>query len=438
MNGRRTIEDVRVDLQAGKVKASHLEQEMFASVCGAQAAHAAEACREAARMRCEEIERTTGSSLPLVKACPLDTASVAHGELLTGIEMKVGAVMIPLGMAGPVTIHGERAKGSYYVPLATNEAALVAGVQRGIKAINMSGGVNVIVTFDGMARAPLIEAPDIRAARALCERLSTDVALLAELRAQVKDPFVRLAYIKTYQLGTKVFLRLVHKTGDAMGMNGVTKASADIVRVLLSKLPGWKLLTISGNLCTDKKAAHVNVLEGRGKSVHTEVVVPEEVLRRVFKGGVTSAAVQSVVFHKCYLGSCLSGTVTGFNVNAANAVAAFFAATGQDLAQIVTSASAFTQAEAVAGGLRFMVSLPSLEVATVGGGTAFGTAREVLRLMGCHQAGGSVDDTESVVRLAEVCAAAVTALDLNTACAQAAGYEMADSHVALARGEKDA
>jgi hydroxymethylglutaryl-CoA reductase (NADPH) len=289
-----------------------------------------------------------------------------------------------------------------------------------------------------MTRAPLIEAPDVREARAFCARIASDAALLDGLRREVKDPFVRLESIEPFQLGTKVFLRMECRTGDAMGMNGVTKAAADIVRVLLAGLPGWKLLTISGNLCTDKKAAHINVLKGRGKSVHAEVTVPEEVLRKVFKVGVSAAAVEKVVFHKCYLGSCLAGTSTGFNVNAANAVAAFFAATGQDLAQVVTSSSVFTQAEAAAGGLHFSVSLPSLEVGTVGGGTGFGTAREILRLLDCDRPGAGVEDNRSAGRLAEICAAAVAALDLNTACAQAAGYEMADSHVALARGEKEA
>lgn len=438
MGGRSTLEDVRRRLRAGGIKPHQLEQVVFQEVYGSDASKVAEACREAARIRCEEVEARSGAALPLVKHATVDNASLSRGGLLTGIEMKVGAALIPLGLAGPVKILGEHANGEYYLPLATNEAALVAGVQRGVKAINLSGGLRTIVTFDGMTRAPLIEAPDIATARDLCRRLTTDAALLADLRAQVKDPFVRLEYVEPYQLATKVFLRLVCKTGDAMGMNGVTKASADIVRALLARLPGWKLLTISSNLCTDKKAAHVNVLRGRGKSVQAEVLVPEDVLRQVFKAGVTAESVRSVVYHKCYLGSCLSGTVTGFNVNAANAVAAFFAATGQDLAQVVTSSAAFIQADVVPDGLHFMVSLPSLELAAYGGGTGFGTARECLRLLGCGTAGRGIDDNASVLRLAEICAAAVAALDLNTACAQAAGYEMADSHVALARGERDA
>jgi hydroxymethylglutaryl-CoA reductase (NADPH) len=427
---------LREKLASGGLKLHELESYIFVHDYGSDPGKVREACGDAARIRCEFIEERTGAKLATVKEHRVDNAGFAHDALLPGIEMKIGAALIPMGVAGPVAIHGEHARGDYYVPLATNEAALIAGVQRGVKAINMAGGISTLVTFDGMSRAPLLEAPSIAAARDLCTRVRRDQGLLQKLRSCVKDPFVFLQSIEPYQLGTKVFLRLICRTGDAMGMNGVTKASADIVRSLLRRLPGWSLITISSNLCTDKKAAHVNVLHGRGKSVEAELTIPEEVLSRVFKKGVTSRSVERIVFHKCYLGSCYSGTLTGFNVNAANSIAAFFAATGQDLAQVVTSSSCFVQAEAVSGGLHFSVSLPCLELATVGGGTAYGTAREALTLLGCAGRGESVEDNTDVLRLAEICAAVVAALDLNTACSQAAGFEMADSHVAFARGER--
>ncbi len=432
-----TRDDIKQQFAAGKIRQQDLETCLFQQVYGSDPKRVRDACQDAAVIRCELIEAQVGVPLSLIKRSQIDNGTLTAAGMLTGIEMKVGAALIPMGIAGPVTVHGEFAKGEYYIPLATNEAALVAGVQRGIKAINLAGGMKALVTFDGMARAPMIEAPDIEAARALCRRVVEDAALLKQLGKEIKDPFVRLEYIEPYQLGTKVVLRLVCKTGDAMGMNGVTKAAADISRALLAMLPGWKLITISSNMCTDKKASHMNVLLGRGKSVQAEVLVPDAVLKKVFKVGVTSRSVERVVFHKCYLGSCLSGTLGGFNVNAANTLAAFFAATGQDLAQVITSASAFVQADAVEGGLHFMLTMPSLEVATIGGGANFGTAKEALTLMGCGGCGTSPDDNANVKRLAEICCVAVAALELNTACAQAAGYEMADSHVALARGEKE-
>ncbi len=422
----------------GKIKGRELETVVFTELFAGDATKINDACHIAGIIRCEDVEKRTGKNLSLIKQSRIDNAMAgAEGSLLTGIEMKVGAALVPMGIAGPLKIKGRYADGEYYIPLATNEAALVAGVQRGIKAINKAGGITTLVREDSMARAPMIEAPDIYEADKFVKEIQQNQSTLtADLGRFAGDPFVNLIKIDPYQIGVKVILRLSFKTGDAMGMNGVTKASADIIREVLKRKEGWKLVTISSNVCTDKKAAHINVLNGRGKSVETEVIVPAEVLTEVFKKGVTPRSVEKVVFHKCYLGSSFSGTLTGFNVNAANTIAAFFAATGQDLAQVITSSSCFIQAEEIGDNLRFTASLPSLEVATIGGGAAFGTAKEALSLIDCAGCGTSPEDNNHVMRLAEICAAAVTALDLNTACAQAAGYEMADSHVRLARGEK--
>ncbi len=433
----RTFEEIQNSFIAGEIKTQHLETRVFTDVYDSDPAKVADACDAAARIRCANLESQTGVSLSKIKESRIDNSTrTPDGRILAGIEGKIGACLVPMGVAGPIRINGQYVQDEVYIPLATNEAALVAGVQRGAKAITMAGGLTTLVHYDGMSRAPMIEAPDINEARRFIDEMQTDPNLISRLRPFVYDPFVRLERIDPYQLGTKVFLRMTFKTGDAMGMNGVTKASADIARALLQELPGWKLVTISSNLCTDKKNAHINVLNGRGKSVQTEVFLSDELLAKVFKPGVNGQSVQRTVFHKCYLGSCLSGTISGFNVNAANAIAAFFAATGQDLAHIVSSSSCFVQADATDGGVHFMVSLPCMELATIGGGTLFGTAREALDLIGCAGFGKSVDDNNHVMRLAEIAAACVTALDLNTACAQAAGYEMADSHVRLARGEE--
>ena len=431
------LDTVRQEFFDGKIKTQNLETAVFERVYGSDPSKVADACRDAAKIRCELLEKKTGKPLNAIKGARVDTCTLAGNNILAGIELKIGAALIPMGFAGPAKICGQyvQPQEEIYIPLATNEAALVAGVQRGLKAISLAGGLKTLVHFDGMTRAPLIEAPDIYSAREFIDFVTDNLEFIAELQGCVPDPFVSLRKIEPYQLGTKVFLRLLFKTGDAMGMNGVTKASAEICRYILAKRPDWRLLTISSNMCADKKNAHVNVLNGRGKSVQTEVFLSEEVLGKVFKAGVNPRSVEKVVFNKCYLGSGLSGTVSGYNVNAANAVAAFFAATGQDLAQVISSSSSFVQAEAAEGGLHFMVSLPCMELAAFGGGTAFGTAREALELLGCWGPGSGPDDNPAVMRLAEIAATAVTALDLNTACAQAAGYEMADSHVKLARGE---
>ena len=432
------LDEIKKDFFEGKLKTQHLEITIFQKAFNSQADKVNDACRAASEIRCELLETKIGVSLPLTKGSQIDNGTLANPQtILSGIESKIGVALIPMGFAGPAKICGQFVSPDeeIYIPLATNEAALVAGVQRGLKAINMAGGLKTLVHFDGMTRAPLLEAPDIYEANKFIEFIRNNEDYIKELQTCVPDPFVSLREIEPYQLGTKIFIRLIFKTGDAMGMNGVTKASAEICRYILMKKPDWKLLTISSNLCTDKKNSHINVLNGRGKSIQTEVFISDEILKKVFKAGVNARSIEKVIFHKCYLGSNLSGTISGYNVNAANAVAAFYAATGQDLAHVVSSSSCFVQADAVDGGVHFMVSLPCMELATIGGGAMFGTAKEMLHMLKCTEHGSSADDSTSVKRLAEIAATAVTALDLNTACAQAAGYEMADSHVKLARGE---
>ncbi len=432
----RSIAEITQNYLESRIKDRDLENIIFEEVYRKDRNKMEEVFFTSEAIRKEFLEKATGADLSLSEKVNINNGRIVNGMPLTGIEKKFGAASIPMGFAGPALVNGDYAKGEFYLPLATNEAALVAGLHRGLKAINMAGGLNTIVVKDGMARAPMVEAPTLREAHALARRAVEDEAFIRDLGSVIKDPFVRLEYIEPYQIGKKVGLRLVCKTGDAMGMNGVTKAAADISRRLLELYPTFSLMTISSNLCSDKKSSHINMLNGRGKSVHSHVFIPEEVLQKVFKKGVTSRSIEKVVFNKCYLGSALSGTLGGFNINAANAVAAFYAATGQDLAHIVSSSTAFIVAEAVEGGLNYSVSMPTVEVATIGGGTGYGTAREMLRLLGCDGIGKSVDDSSHASKLAELCITAVTALDLNTSCAQAAGYEMADSHVALARGEK--
>jgi len=316
-------------------------------------------------------------------------------------------------------------------------------MQRGFKAINAAEGLRTLVSRDSMSRAPVLEAPSIHKANELVKEFEkgANSKLFQKLSKQINssDKFCNLISIKPYQLSNKVWLRFSFKTGDAMGMNSVTKHSAALVKEILGEdnYKDFKLIALSGNLCTDKKSTHINILEGRGKKVETEIFIPDEVLQRVFKKGTNSKAIEKINWIKNYAGSSLAGTLGGYNANAANAVAALFAATGQDLAEVVESSSCFTHAEAVEGGLRFGVTLPNLEIATIGGGTGFGTANECLKLMQCAGAGKNANDNENVMRLAEIIAAAVTAQELNLLAAYAAGYELAESHVKLARGEKN-
>jgi len=390
-----------------------------------------DACREAAHARRQLLEKETGRGLEEAGRCYTNTCNAE--KLTTGIEQKIGSAAVPLGVSSPLKVNGEFAKGEFYIPLATNEAALVAGLNRGRKAVNAAGGVSVRVTRDMMTRAPLVEAPSIDEASSVADEIRSKGALFDRMKkaAESESKVTRLLEIQPFQLGRRLHLRFVFQTGDSMGMNSATKYASAGVKALLDSHRGLKLLSLTGNMCMDKKAGHVNVLLGRGKSVEVEVLVPSNVLKDVF--GVEPEAAARLCVAKSYEGSALAGTVTGFNLNAANAVAAVFIATGQDAAQIVESATCFTRAQSMEGGLLFGVTLPCLEIATVGGGTDYGTAKECLRLLGCDGPGKNPGDNAK--KLAEIIAAAVLCQELNLLCALSNGHELADSHMKLARGK---
>ena len=215
-----------------------------------------------------------------------------------------------------------------------------------------------------------------------------------------------------------------------MGMNSATRYSANAIEYLQAKFPDISLIALSGNMCTDKKSTHVNVLLNRGKHVETEVVIPSTTLSSI-RPHITPRIIERLNFIKNWMGSSLSGTIAGFNANAGNTIAALFAATGQDLAQVTESSSCFVYAEDLGNSLYFGISLPSLEVATVGGGTETPTAYEALQLLKCEGRGANPGD--NALKLAEIMGAAVASQELNLLISLASGLDLAESHIRMAR-----
>lgn len=427
------IADLRRGFFEGRIKSRDLELDIWEKVFGKDPSKWAEANLQAASMRLEEIENRLGRKFHGIRKSYVDNSSMSRDSPTTGIEQKIGGAVVPLGVIGTVSIVGDHAKGDFYIPLATNEAALVAGINRGFKIINEAGGIRSIVVKDHMARAPLIETPDPEKAKDVSNEISRKGELYMEMKraAESESKVSKLMDIQPFQIGRRLHLRFYFQTGDSMGMNSATKYSANAIKVLGRKYPFVRLVSLTGNLCTDKKASHINVLLGRGKSVETHVVIPRKTVKGVFR--VEPESIVELNQLKNYQGSSLAGTISGFNANVANTIAAMFIATGQDCAQITESSSCFTHAEMQDDNLVFGVTLPCLEVATVGGGTGFGTARECLEIMGCQGPGNPPGSNAR--KLAEIIAAAVTAQDLNLLAAEAHEYELAESHIRLARGK---
>lgn len=426
------LEEIYAELMEGKIKPYLLEKAILERVYSNRGGCFLDANRDASHLRHRLIEEKIGKRLDGVKR---HFVAVADSEKrTTGIEQQIGGAVVPLGVAGPLKVLGEHANGEFHIPVATNEAALVAGLSRGCSVFNKAGGIRVIVTRDSMTRAPLVELPDMKGARWLADEIKKKGELYNKIKvATEKESRVsKLIDIQPFQQGRRVHLRFCFETGDAMGMNSVTRYSANGVKALREEHPEIKLVTLTANVCTDKKASHINILLGRGKSVETEILIPGKLIKESF--GVEAEELVKLAHLKLYQGTALAGSFSGFNANVANTIAAMFIATGQDVAQVVGSSSAFVSME-MSGqdSVLFSASFPSLEVATVGGGTGHGTAKECLEILGC--AGPGNPSGSNAKKLAEIIAAAASAQDLNLIAAQAHEYELAESHIKLARGE---
>jgi hydroxymethylglutaryl-CoA reductase (NADPH) len=337
----------------------------------------------------------------------------------------IGAVQVPLGVAGPLRINGEYANGEFYIPLATTEGALVASAHRGCSVITASGGANVRIFDDKMTRAPVFMAKDVIGAKKLVEWVKENFMRLKE-KSEATTRFGKLLSIEPFVAGRSVFLRFAYDTKDAMGINMVTIATEAAVDLILSKNDA-ELVALSGNMCTDKKPAAINAITGKGKTVSADVVLNREIIREKLK--TTPEKMAEVNYRKNLVGSARAGSL-GFNAHAANIAAAIFIACGQDAAHVVEASNAMTLMELTDDGLYCSVTLPSLAVGTVGGGTGIGAQHECLRMLGTAGAGDPPGANSK--KLAEIVAAAVLAGEISLIGALAAGH-LAKAHAELGR-----
>jgi hydroxymethylglutaryl-CoA reductase (NADPH) len=254
--------------------------------------------------------------------------------------------------------------------MATTEGCLVASTNRGCKAITASGGCSSVLLKDAITRAPCVRLPSAIRAAAL-KRWCEDAEGYALIEAAFNSTtnFGRMDSLDVTVAGKNAYLRFCCMSGDAMGMNMVSKGCLKAIEIIEEAFPDMVLVAISGNVCCDKKPAAINWIMGRGKSIVVEAVIPAPAFKAVLKSSVD--AMVKCCKEKCLIGSAMAGSVGGFNAHAANIVAAVFLATGQDPAQVVESANCLTLMDVHEDGesLHVSVTMPSVEVGTVGGGT---------------------------------------------------------------------
>ncbi|KAK9065159.1 hypothetical protein SSX86_016542 [Deinandra increscens subsp. villosa] len=362
-------------------------------------------CKHAAFVRRVALERITGKSL---EGLPLDGFDY---ESILGqcCEMPVGYVQIPVGIAGPMLLDGKE----FMVPMATTEGCLVASTNRGCKAIYVSGGATSVLLKDGMTRAPVVRFGSAKRA--------------AELKFFLEEP-----------LNFETFASVFNKSsrfGGSNESNVQLQGKIFTQDYLQLDFPDMDILGISGNYCSDKKPAAVNWIEGRGKSVVCEAIISEQVVKKVLKTTVASLVELNML--KNLAGSAMAGALGGFNAHASNIVSAVYIATGQDPAQNIESSHCITMMEAVNQGrdLHVSVTMPSIEVGTVGGGTQLASQSACLNLLGVK--GANKESAGSNARqLAKVVAASVLAGELSLMSAIAAG-QLVKSHMKYNRSGKD-
>jgi len=346
-------------------------------------------------------------------------------------ENVIGYIPVPIGTAGPVNIDGKE----FILPMATTEGCLIASTHRGCKAINESGGATTVVTDNGMTRAPLIRMPSVTRAAELSKWLSDEENFYAVTTAfNSTSRFARLKKIDTALAGRCIYLRFKSVTGDAMGMNMVSKGVEKAVALMSEAFPDLEVMSLSGNYCTDKKPSAINWIEGRGKSVVCEATIKEDIVKKVLKTNVD--ALIDLNIHKNLVGSAMAASIGGFNAHASNTVTAIYIATGQDPAQNVESSNCITLMEKAENGkdLYMTCTMPSIEVGTVGGGTHLPAQSACLNMLGVKGANYDLPG-KNADQLARVVSAGVLAAELSLMSALAAGH-LVKSHLQHNRAKK--
>lgn len=347
------------------------------------------------------VEQFSGTPLKHISHYSFDPHITAGN-----IENFTGVAQVPLGFAGPLHINGEHANGDFLIPLATTEGTLVASYNRGIKLVNLCGGVKCTVVADAMQRAPVFVFEDARQGRDFILWVMANLNKIRE-EAEATSNVARLLDVDPYLASKFVYLRFNFTTGDAAGQNMVGRATFAACSWIVDNFPGIQHFYLESNFATDKKASQINIMRTRGKRVTAEALVKRDVLIQHMRVEPESLAYHYQVAN---IGSIMSGANNN-GLHSANAITAMFIATGQDVANVSESSAGLLYAELTPEkDLYISITIPSLIVATYGGGTGLATQRECLETLGCYGKG-------KVHRLAEIIAGAVLAGELSLASA---------------------
>jgi len=344
-------------------------------------------------------------------------------------EMLTGAAVIPVSVVGPIEVElGEyelhepdgavvetgRASDSVFVPLAHTEGGLSASMHRGARAVAESGGFRTYVLADRITRASCFVCGSAADAIALARWIEGELEAMRSWLAEQDDPslskFARLREVKTHVVGPMCHVLWRWTTGDAVGANMMTRNSYVLnMGYVMERSPVKpERAILEANMGGDKKPSFEYFQSGHGKTVLAETTLTDDAVRRVLRTKLDDLA--ELAWAGTH-GSVASG-MQSVAFTPASAIAAMFAATGQDLGMVGTSSMCHGAARRVDEGLQVSIRLPGLEVATIGGGTTLPYAQRWLEMLGCAGAG-------KVYRLAQIVAAATLALEISASAAMA-------------------
>jgi hydroxymethylglutaryl-CoA reductase (NADPH) len=359
---------------------------------------------------------TVGELEPYAKAA--ETVTGVAVIPVSVAELRIFLGQYELSAAGEVVETG-RAGEDVVVPLAHTEGGLTASVQRGARAVSESGGFTTHVIADRITRASCFVCRDATDALTLARWVEAQLPAMQEfLRSSDIAELSRYALlreVKTHVVGPMCHVLWRWTTGDAVGANMMTRNSYALNMAFVK--PGAPVeierVVLEANMGGDKKPSYEFFQSGHGKTVIAETTLTDEAMRRVLRS--TAEDLEALAWVGTH-GAVASG-MQSVAFTPASAIAAIFAATGQDLGMVGTSSMAHGTCRRVEGGLHVAIRFPGLEVGTVGGGTKLPTPHEWLALMGCDGAG-------TVYRFAQIVAAAALALEISASAAMAtAGSE---------------
>jgi hydroxymethylglutaryl-CoA reductase (NADPH) len=358
--------------------------------------------------RLDFLKEQTGADLSFLAG----KTQIPDPDIFQGnIEQYIGLTQVPTGVIGPLAVRGTQAQGDFYVPLATSEGALIASYHRGAKATRLCGGIASVCLTEGVQRAPLFKFFSLQEVGEFMQWILTQLTEFNTIVSKTSR-FAKLEDMRLNMEGNHVVLIFEYTTGDAAGQNMVTLCTEAICHYIIERSPVKpEYWFIESNYSGDKKATALSFTSVRGKKVTAEAIVSKKVVKEIL---ATTPKDIAQYWQSSSVTAVQSGGI-GIQGHFANGLTALFMATGQDVACVAESYVGITRMEVNKNeDLYVSVTLPSLTVGTIGGGTYLPTQRECLKLIGC-------DGTGTARKFAEICGATILAGELSIAAALANG-----------------